>query len=170
MNTPTNLPERRPGSWRRRRFPRLARAWALVLLPALQFPLAAAIPDGGGFALTGHAAGGGGLSTGGSYALVGAVILPTGTVSTGGGYSLSAGLGGSPASGTGPVRLRANVTPAKDALLAWDGDAEEYVLEFSPVLGPDANWQPVVPQPTGNTFLTPCAQPARFFRLRRVGP
>lgn len=152
---------------------RPALAWNLALLVlgagTLFEPLAIAL-EGDGFVLTGQVGSGGGLSTGGGYVLEGALVLPTGAISTGGSYLLAGGLGPGEPGASQPIKFRAVLTPSKDAELSWEGDMAGYVLEFSPSLGPDANWQPVVPQPTGNSFLTPCAQPARFFCLRELGP
>ncbi|MCC7376900.1 MAG: hypothetical protein IT581_19735 [Verrucomicrobiales bacterium] len=123
---------------------------------------------GGAYTLDGNLAGGGGLSKGGNYTLVGAVTQPGTGGSAGGNYELTAGL-------FGPIVVRLPGTPGinmrftddKLAELSWEQDATGFVLEFSATVGPDANWQPVSPQPTGQSFITPCQQPARFFRFRK---
>ncbi len=126
---------------------------------------------GGDYRVAGQPVGGGGVSAGGEYSLVGAVLGSGGGASEGlgggGGYRLIGGVFSVIRSG--PVvrpTLRAVLTGDKLAELTWDVDATGFVLEYSPVLGPDAVWQPVEPQPTGRSFVTPCQQPARFFRFR----
>ncbi|MBL9139730.1 MAG: hypothetical protein JNK85_27925 [Verrucomicrobiales bacterium] len=123
---------------------------------------------GGVFSLAGNLAGGGGVSRGGAYVLTGAVTQPGILGSSGGAYELAAGLFGIaviPTPGTPMIAVR--FTEDKLAELSWAVDASGFVLEFSPSVGPDAVWQPVSPAPTGNTFVTPCQQPARFFRFRK---
>ena len=130
---------------------------------------------GGAFRLVGQTVGGGGVSQGGAYSLRGGILTPSGGRSEGtlqpGGAGLDFQLVGGTVipSGTGPIpvpKIRAILTADKLAELSWDMDIEGYVLEFSNTTGPGAVWQAVNPQPVGRSFTTPCAQPARFFRLR----
>lgn len=130
---------------------------------------------GGDFRIVGNVVGGGGASAGGQYTLRGAVaqggvgrsvsiVVPgSGTID----YRLIGGWLG-PLSAPIPAApsLRVRFTEDKLAELTWDQDITGFVLEFSPAIGPKADWQPVIPQPVGSSFTTPCAQPARYFRLR----
>jgi hypothetical protein len=59
-------------------------------------------------------------------------------------------------------------TEDEQAELSWDETITGFVLEFSPAIGPNADWQPVAPQPAGASFVTPVAGPARYFRLRGI--
>lgn len=130
----------------------------------------AEVLSGGAYRLTGILVGGGGLSAEGPLRLTG-VILPSASGRTAGdGYVVTGGVVAAPGETPGlRPRIRARLTEDKLAELTWDEDliGLGYVLEFSPVLGPGENWQPASPQPTGTSFLTPCQQPARFFRFRR---
>jgi hypothetical protein len=132
---------------------------------------------GGAFRIVGNAVGGGGISAGGPYTLRGAVAQggvgrSTSMVEPGSGtvdYRLIGGWLG-PMTVPVPPRptMRVRFTDDKLAELTWDQDISGWVLEFSPAIGPGADWQPVVPQPVGSSFTTPCAQPARYFRLRSL--
>jgi hypothetical protein len=124
--------------------------------------------SGGVLSLALNLTGGGGSSSGGAYALQGAVTQPSIVGSAGGAYELTAGLFGIAVLRTpGTPSIGVRFTEDKLAELSWTGDASEFVLEFSPTVGPGAVWEPVSPQPTGNSFVTPCKQPARFFRFRK---
>lgn len=146
-----------------------ARRWMLATAGGLAAAAAVVASSGGGvFSLAGNLAGGGGVSSGGGFILNGAVTQPGIRGSAGGAFELTAGLFGIaviPDPGTPQIAVR--FTEDKLAELSWDVDASGFVLEFSPSVGPDAVWQPVSPAPTGNTFVTPCQQPARFFRFRQ---
>jgi hypothetical protein len=48
--------------------------------------------------------------------------------------------------------------------ITWTGTG---TLESTPVLGPGAQWDPVTPAPTGNTYTTSVTTGNRFFRIRR---
>lgn len=129
-------------------------------------PRVAAHLGGGGFGLTGLAVGGGGTSTGGTYTLHGAVPLGSGSGSQGGLFEVTGGI--LPGRFVpDPTVLIQSVFTNKLLGMAWPEEVNGYVLEYSPSLGPDAVWLPTDPQPTGNSFLSPCLQPARFFRLRK---
>ncbi|MBL9126239.1 MAG: hypothetical protein JNL97_01270 [Verrucomicrobiales bacterium] len=130
---------------------------------------------GGAFRLDAGPVGGGGESKGGTFALRGAVLATPGGSSEsvvvpgvgGPSFALIGGIWG-PATGTAAKAptIRAVLTPDKLAELTWDEETSGFVLEFSSTLGPTAVWTPVDPQPTGLRFVTPCQQPARFFRFR----
>ena len=62
---------------------------------------------------------------------------------------------------------RARTTTDGQVTLRWPAEAAGYGLEFTPVIGEAANWQPVTPAPAGNTFTTPFNQPLRFYRLQK---
>ncbi|MGE3311921.1 MAG: hypothetical protein AB7O66_18295 [Limisphaerales bacterium] len=135
------------------------------------------LAGGGGLQLLGLVVGGGGLSGGGAYVLRGAVPSSASgrslsLVDPGTGEAPLVLIGGLIGSGpsTPPLRpaVRVRFTADKLAELSWDVDIGGYVLEFSPTVGELADWKPVDPQPVGNTFTTPCAQPARYFRLRSL--
>jgi|GEM_PF-1555569 len=132
---------------------------------------------GGPFRLRVDVVGGGGTSLGGPYTLRGAVsqgavgrstsVIEPGGVSPD--FRLIGGWLG-PSMNLIPIRpvMRVRFTDDKLAELNWDVDITGYVLEFSSRIGPDADWEPVSPQPVGTRFTTPCAQPARYFRLRSL--
>ncbi len=52
-------------------------------------------------------------------------------------------------------------------VLTWPASGDGYVLESTAVLNDAPDWQSVQPAPTERRFVTPLAQPAVFFRLRR---
>ena len=133
----------------------------LLLTTALQ----AGQSTGGEFSLTGTSVAGGGQSAGGDLHLSGTAGHPAGT-SGGGTFQLSGGLIGIYVV-PGEVELTLTRTENGDATLTWSGDAVGYVLQFSSQLDPLADWQPVTPAPTGNTYTTSFVQPARFYRLRK---
>lgn len=130
--------------------------------------LVAAVLGGGSFRLVGQAVGGGGASAGGDYAVVGTTVTGSATASRGGEFVLSGGLAPVQVVPNPAVPMKVVFTSDKLAELSWPEGTTGYVLEFSPVVGPGAEWTPTSPQPVGNTFVTPCAQPARFFRLRKL--
>lgn len=153
---------------------RLAGGMVLALLGISSGTVSGQSP-GGAFRLVGQVVGGGGASQGGAYVLRGSILTPSGgrsasTVQPGVPGEDFRLVGGAVLPMVGPVvqapRIQAVLTPDKLAELTWDVDIDGFVLEFSSTTGPGADWQPVVPQPTGRTFTTPCQQPARFFRLR----
>lgn len=84
----------------------------------------------------------------------------------------------------GDFALEAAVTPLSVALvpddvtvfvavegdnlvLTWSASGDGYVLESAAALSGVPDWQQVQPPPTDRRFVTPLAQPAWFFRLRR---
>lgn len=127
---------------------------------------------GGEFRLTAQVVGGGGSSQGGDFVLRGAVSHSA----SGRSVSLldppfqviGGVLGGLLAVPPARPQMQVRFTADKLAELTWDVDIAGYVLEFSSSFGPSADWQLVSPQPVGTSFTTPCQQPARFFRLRRL--
>jgi len=149
----------------------IAGGLTLGLLTSLSMESNLAQSVGGRFRLMGQPVGGGGSSLGGVYSLQGSVLTPSGgrSESIGQNFQLVGGtvLPSVARPNSVPV-IRAVLTPDKLAELSWDMDIEGYVLEFSSTTGPGAVWQAVVPQPVGRSFTTPCAQPARFFRLREL--
>ncbi len=52
-------------------------------------------------------------------------------------------------------------------VLTWPESGAGYLLESAVALSDATVWQPVQPAPTERRFVTPLAQPAVFFRLRR---
>jgi hypothetical protein len=135
-------------------------------LPSIR---AQAIQEGGDFQLTGAVVGGGGAAASDAVHLVGAVPSGGSGLATGGSYRLRSGavavLRKRPT--TAPAVLTAKWTPNHGTVLEWSEAARGYILEFSESLGTNAVWSAVNPQPSGTTFTTTSAQPARFFRLRR---
>jgi len=124
-------------------------------------------PLGGGrFTLNGRPVTGGGQSGGGTFAVAGAAGETAFGPLSGGAFQVTGGL-------IGVAVVPDDVTPELvltddgNARLEWSADAAGYVLQFSPTLGPTANWQPVSPTPTGNSFITPFNQSLRFFRLHK---
>ncbi len=146
-------------------FRRLRPALAIVA-GVLALPLAWASLGGGGFQLSGEVLGGGGASAGGGFTLIGSIPPAGQGASSGGGFQIRGGILGVLVVPNPRVPLKVLFTSDKLALLSWPEGTTGHVLEFSPAVGPIESWTPVDPQPTGNTFLTPCQQPARFFRLR----
>lgn len=156
------------GAWHRRFLGFGLACWAMGLAAWGQLV-------GGGFRLTAQVVGGGGTSVGGTYVLRGAAshsaagrsvsVVEPGTIPPD--FQVIGGWLG-PVTGAVVPRpsMRVRFTDDKLAELSWDIDISGYILEFSSSIGPDANWQPVSPQPIGMSFTTPCAQPARYFRLR----
>jgi hypothetical protein len=124
-------------------------------------------PLGGGrFTLNGGPVTGGGQSGGGTFAVAGAAGNAPSAVSQGGTFTVAGGLIGV-AVVPGDVTPQLTLTDDGNARLTWSVDATGYVLQFSPVIGEAANWQPVTPAPVGNTFTTPFSQSLRFFRLHK---
>lgn len=121
---------------------------------------------GGRFTLNGGPVTGGGQSGGGAFAVAGAAGNAPSAVSQGGTFTVAGGLVGV-AVVPGDVTPELTLTDDGNARLTWSGDATGYVLQFSPALGAAANWQPVIPAPTGNSFTTPFSQSLRFFRLHK---
>ena len=139
-------------------------AWACagaVLLPAEADPL-----TGGNFTLTGAVSGGGGRLSGAAYAVEGAVAQVSTDSASGGAYQLTGGLFGVVVV-PGEVAVTIERMPDGQARLSWPADPAGFVLQFTSQLGVEPDWQPVVPAPTGNFFLTPTDQPLRLFRLHR---
>lgn len=150
-------PARRSAGW----VPCTVLACCLLAPSLLAEPL-----GGGGYSLNGGPVTGGGQSGGGTFAVAGAAGQTSVAVSKGGTFTVTGGLVGVTVV-PGDVTLELTITDDGNAKLTWSGNATGYVLEFSPTVGEFANWQPVTPAPTGNTFTTPFNQPLRFFRLRK---
>lgn len=106
---------------------------------------------------------------GDGWALTGVVPSSPAGVATGGVYRLAGGalFGGEGEAPTEQPVIRARLTADHLAELSWDEGLTGLVLEVSSELGAGAVWQPADPQPSGNVFLAPIDQPARYFRLRR---
>lgn len=152
----------------RRRPPRPRVLWRGWILPA-GFAAASVWASGlggAGFRLEGLPSGAG-TSTGGSYSLAGWVAPAGGSASRGGGFEVAGGFAPVQVVSSPDLPLTVKFTSDKLAELRWPPGLEGYILEFSPRVGPGADWQPTVPQPTSNGFVTPCQQPARYFRLRK---
>jgi hypothetical protein len=140
-----------------------------LLLAVLPASLQSAPAVGGDFALSGAAVTGGGASQGGEFTLGGTAGEPATGEVAGGEFTLVGGLIGVIVV-PGDAGLELAHTADGEARLSWSADTAGLVLEFSAGLGPTANWQPVEPAPTGASHTVPFNQPARFFRLRRIGP
>lgn len=119
------------------------------------------------FGLVGAVSAGGGTSVGDAFALSGWISTGADALMTGGSYALRGGFAPPTLQPERRPSIRASFTASHDVEMVWDVAGTGYVLEFSPSLGPEAVWTPLLPQPTGNSFVTPCGQPARFFRLRK---
>lgn len=59
------------------------------------------------------------------------------------------------------------VVEGENLVLTWPASGDGYVLESAAAQSDAPDWQPVQPSTTEHRFVTPLAQPARFFRLRR---
>jgi hypothetical protein len=120
---------------------------------------------GGQFTLRGGPVTGGGQSGGGVFAVAGAPADATSAPLKGGTFEVTGSLIGV-AVVPGDVALE-YVTTEGQVTLTWPDDGVAYVLEFTSDFSEFAEWQPVIPAPTGTTFTTPFNQPLRFFRLRK---
>ena len=121
---------------------------------------------GGDFSLVGGVASGGGKASGGDFAVDAAAGQPAAGPLSGGDFQVTGGLVAVTVVTGGAVALRLSATDSQ-VTLTWPAEAAGYVLEFTPVIGEAANWQPVTPAPAGNSFTTPFNQPLRFYRLRK---
>ncbi len=157
MKTPPSPLLRLPQ--RRHRIPWTAAG--LLLLPLWAGPL-----TGDPFTVTGAVSGGGGRISGGGYSIQGAVAQTATDSSRGGPYQLSGGLFGVVIV-PGEVRLTLERMPDGQTRLSWPADATGFVLQSRAQFGAGPDWQPVVPAPTGNSFITPTDQPLRLFRLHK---
>lgn len=135
--------------------------WCGSGLPAAAQPL-----TGGSFVLVGAPAAAATM-TGGTFRLAGYVASSGADTSSGESFDLTCGLIGVYVATGGPVPLKIQLTPAGQARIWWAPDVTGYELESTTALGPDADWQPVGPTPSGNEYFTPPLDPARFFRLRK---
>jgi len=121
---------------------------------------------GGDFSLEGGLAGGGSQATGGDFTVAATVGETSTGPLTGGNFEVTGGLIGV-AVVPGDFALAIGFTDDGRVRIDWPAEATGYVLEFTPSVGEFANWQPVSPAPTANTFTTSNDQPLRFFRLNR---
>ncbi len=137
----------------------------ILLLTTLCLRTSAQPLGGGQFTLSGGPATGGGQSGGGTFAVAGAPGETATGPLIGGSFSVTGGLVGV-AIVPGDFALEFSANDGQ-VTLTWPVDAAGYVLEFTPVIGEAADWQPVAPAPVGNTFTTPFNQPLRLFRLRK---
>jgi hypothetical protein len=113
--------------------------------------------------------GGGGISSGGGYTLQGNVRASAPTAS-GGGFHLQGGLFGVYViqdDVDAEILLHVERLEDGQARITWPATATGYRLEVTTSLEPRAPWQPVLPAPGGNAFVTPWNQPARFYRLAK---
>lgn len=121
--------------------------------------------SGGRFTVNGGPVSGGGRSGGGNFAVAGGAGETTTGPVKGGTFEVTGGF-------TGVVVVPGNVAVAittanGQVTLTWPAGTVGYVLEFTPQIGPGANWQTVTPAPSGNSFTTPANQSLRFFRLKK---
>ncbi len=141
-------------------------------IPALALGLSLAATSvaepsrGGSFALTAAVTSGGGRASGPGFALEGSAGQPSVQTSSGGNYQLSGGLLGIIIV-PGDVLLTIERLDTGEAKLSWPASATGFVLQFASQISDPANWQPVDPAPSGNSFQTPFDQPLRFYRLSR---
>lgn len=138
----------------------LALTLALLTSPALAETL-----SGGSFTLEGGPVAGGGPAGGDPFGLDGSAGETATGALAGGTFEVTGGLLGM-AVGPGEVALDFTATDSQ-ITLTWPADAAGYGLEFTPVIGDAANWQPVTPTPPANTYATPFNPPLRFFRLHK---
>lgn len=132
--------------------------WALVR--------ASGTSSGGIYVLSGQTVSSGWRTTGGSFRLNGAVRAPAG-VSFGEDYIFSGGALEHLEASVGEFSLAIVLTPAGQAFITWPAEAEGFLLESTPELGPGADWQPVHPLQAPNQFLTEPSAGQRFYRLHK---
>ncbi len=56
---------------------------------------------------------------------------------------------------------------AEGVLLEWNTFYADFTLQSTIVLGPDADWQPVQPAPSGMSHLIQPTNASRFYRLEK---
>ena len=122
---------------------------------------------GGPFVVVGASATGGTMS-GGAFRLTGYVASAGADTSSGESFDLTCGLIGVYVVTGGEVPLRVQFTSTGQARIWWGAGVTGYQLESTITLGPMTDWQPVSPTPSGNEYITPAVEPARFFRLRKL--
>lgn len=106
--------------------------------------------------------------SGGVFRLVGYVASAGAGTSAGETFELTSGLIGVYVATGGDVPLHVELTVNGDTRIWWAPNETGYQLESTITLGPGSNWQPVIPAPLGNEFITPPLQPGRFFRLKKL--
>lgn len=121
---------------------------------------------GGRFTLIGTTTAGGGRAGGGVFAVDGVAGQTSTAASSGGNFQVTGGLVGVVVI-PGEVAITVETTADGMARLSWPSTAVGFQLEFAAQLGPQPDWKPVLPAPTGNVFSTPMNQPYRFFRLHK---
>ena len=155
---------------------RLRRAvWAAGLLAlAVHMPRSTAqSADPGTFRLVGMSVGGGGVSTGATHRVVGAIVamgsssaqesggLPVG------GYQVSGALLGGLLLRSPEVRISVSRRTDGRFELSWP-EAPGYVLETSPAVWPRTDWTQVAPQPADRVLVVTPSELVRYYRLRKL--
>jgi hypothetical protein len=123
------------------------------------------VSTGGDYVLSATSASGG-TSTGGSYSLNGWIASSGAGTSSGGELTLVCGVFDLYAAPSGDALLRVALTVEGKVRIWWVPSG--YQLEFSPVLGGEAVWQNVVPNPAGNEWTAEPSAPSAYFRLRKL--
>jgi hypothetical protein len=117
--------------------------------------------------------GGGGVSTGGAYQVVGAIGQPdAGTAMTGGNYSVSGGFWSLivAVQTTNAPLLMIAFTHTNTAVVSWPSPSTGFALQQNSSLG-TANWTDVGLSPNDNgttrSLVVPASAGSKFYRLRR---
>ncbi len=116
--------------------------------------------------------GGGGISTGGDYTLVGTIGQPDAGILSGGPYTITGGFWSAVTAVTPPpggpeISVQRS---GKDVLVSWPSPSSGFVLEESTSLEP-ASWSPVQQTVNDNGTIKSVTIPAptlraKFYRLR----
>ena len=147
-----------------RAVPTVSLAWILTAF-SVWCCVAQEIPPRIDFELLGRVSGGGGVSEGGEFRVVGGIPTTSAGQSVGDDFVLTGGfveLFTVPTE-TGVITLGIALTTV-GVRISWPGQAG-VTLEATAVLGPGANWQPI--QTAAESIELRLDQRARFFRLRR---
>jgi hypothetical protein len=145
--------------------PKIARGVAMLFFGAFASCAIHAQVSGGGFSVVGHAIGGVGFSAGGQFSLAGSIGVGDGG-SGSGSFTLNSGPAEFFTTAVGNFDLEILLSGGSYRI-SWPAEAFGYVLEQSTTVGVGANWQPVSPAPTENTYSGLAAPKAFFFRLHR---
>lgn len=167
MNTKVRTGTRRTLAWRGL----LAAGWAALAGSGLLGWAQSTTPVS--YQLQGMPVGGGGVSTGATHRLMGAVVAFAETLASsstgipGGGYALSGSLLGGAAPRSPEVRISVSRRSDGRFELTWP-EAPGYILETSPAVWPRTEWAPVTPQPADRVLVVTPAELVRYYRLRRL--
>jgi len=114
------------------------------------------------------------LSAGGEYAVAGGLGLATPEILTGDGYALAGGFSIVPIELSPPEAPQLAIERIGPTVrISWAASATGYLLEWSPLLGPQASWT-LLPQlnatnanATTISYTDAAPSGSRYFRLRR---